>query len=111
MGMAGKRIALEYLNDNNIERIVLSAGEPDSRKIYDLPYLAKVFQSPKLIYAFNVFTARVVSISKMAGHIDEGNEKAAAMAQECPERILNTYWINPAEADCIRKMEDFQKSR
>jgi predicted TIM-barrel fold metal-dependent hydrolase len=105
-----KESVLEYLNDNNIERIVLSAGEPDSRKIYHLPYLAKVFQSPKLIYAFNVITAMVVSASKMADRIDEGNEKAASMAQECPERILNTYWVNPADADCIRKMEDFRKN-
>lgn len=101
--------ALNYMNANNIDKIVLSAGEPDSQKVYKLPYLAKLFTGSKLIYANNALTALIIRISKMNRHIDWGNKKIALMAQECPESILNTYWINPTEVSCIHKMDEFHK--
>lgn len=100
---------LNYMNANNIDKIILSAGEPNSQKVYRLPYLAKVFTSSKLIYANNALTAMIIGISKMNTHIDQGNEKVALMAQEYPEYIMNTYWINPVEVNCIHKMDEFQK--
>lgn len=100
---------LSYMKDNNIYKIVLTAGEPNSKKIYKLPYLAKVFNNSMLIYINNVLTAMMIGISKMNRHIDQGNEKVALMAQEFPDYIMNTYWTNPIEADCIQKIEAFRK--
>ncbi|MBB2183270.1 amidohydrolase family protein [Lachnospiraceae bacterium MD1] len=100
---------LNYMNANNIDKVILTAGEPNSQKVYRLPYLAKVFTSSTLIYANNALTAMIIRISKMNRHIDQGNEKVALMAQECPEHIMNTYWINPIEENCIHKMDEFRR--
>jgi predicted TIM-barrel fold metal-dependent hydrolase len=100
---------VKYLNKNNISKIVLSAGEPNSTKVYSLPYLAKIFKNSALIYFNNMFTALIISLTKMNTHIDEGNEKVALMAEEYPQYIMNTYWINPLEKNCIDKMEEFRK--
>lgn len=99
--------AMEYLRKNDLEKIVLSAGEPDSSKIYKLPYLAKIFKSSRLIYFNNAFTRFLMGLTKMYHHIDQGNEKVALMAKEHPECILNTYWINPTETEALQKMETF----
>ncbi len=98
----------KYRKDNHVDRVLLCAGEPGSKKIYKLPNLAKVFQSSRLIYINNAFTSLIIRISKMNEYIDQGNEKVALMAEEYPEYIMNTYWINPIEEDCMNKMEDFR---
>lgn len=99
--------AMEYLRKNDLEKIVLSAGEPDSSKIYKLPYLAKIFKTSRLIYFNNALTRFLMGLTKMYHHIDQGNEKVALMAKEHPECILNTYWINPTETEALQKMETF----
>ncbi|ADL05246.1 amidohydrolase family protein [Lacrimispora saccharolytica] len=100
---------LSYMKENHIYKIILTAGEPNSKKIYKLPYLAKVFHDSKLIYITNILTAILIRFSKLNKHIDQGNEKVALMAQNFPDYIMNTYWINPLEADCIQKIESFRK--
>lgn len=100
---------IDYMKKNNIYKIILSAGEPNSKKTYKLPYLAKIFKSSRLIYSNNLLTEIMISVSKMNRYLDQGNEKVALMAEECPEYILNTYWINPLEVNCLQKMEDFLK--
>ncbi len=100
---------VSYMKLNNIYKIILTAGEPDSRKVYKLPYLAKMFPGSRLIYMNNALTAMIIGISRMNRHIDQGNETVALMAQEFPDYILSTYWINPVEADCIQKIEVFSK--
>ncbi len=47
----------------------------------------------------NRFTDRISWESRSNyRHIDQGNEKVALMAQNFPDYIMNTYWINPLEA-------------
>lgn len=99
---------IRYLQDNDIDRIILTAGEPNSNKVYNLPNLAKIFKNSSLIYFNNKLTSFIIKVSKMYNHIDEGNDKVALMAEEFPEYIMNTYWINPQENDCIKKMEEFR---
>ncbi len=98
---------VRYMKLNNIYKMILTAGEPNSKKVYKLPYLAKMFPGSRLIYMNNTLTAMIIGISKMNRHIEQGNETVALMAQQFPDYILNTYWINPVEADCLQKIENF----
>lgn len=99
--------AVQYMKTNNIYRMVLTAGEPDSKKVYTLPYMAKWFRSSRLIYMNNALTSMIIGLSKMNRYIDQGNETVALMAQEFPDYLMNTYWIDPVEANCIQKLELF----
>lgn len=100
---------VRYMKLNNVYKMVLTAGEPDSSKVYKLPYLARIFSGSGLIYMNNALTAKIIGISKMNRYINQGNETVALMAQKFPDYILNTYWINPVEVDCIEKIEKFIK--
>ncbi len=101
--------AMEYMEQNQLSKIVLSAGEPNSKKNYKMPYLAKIFKSSNLTYCINKFIAFITKIKKTYKYIDQGNEKVALMAEELPDYILNTYWINPLDANSVDKMEKFYK--
>lgn len=100
---------VRYMKVNNIYKMVLTAGEPDSDKIYRLPYMARWFRSSRLIYMNNALTSMIIKLSKMNQYIDQGNEIVALMAQEFPDYLMNTYWLNPLEADCIQKLELFSR--
>lgn len=99
--------AIKYIKNNDLAKIVLTAGEPNSNKIYKMPYLAKIFKSSRLTYAINYFISFITTIKKTQQYIDEGNEKVALMAEELPDYIMNTYWINPLEEDAVNKMDRF----
>lgn len=99
--------AMQYIKKYDLDKIVLTAGEPDSTKDYKMPYMSKMFKSSRLVYFMNFFISLLTGIKKMSKYIDQGNEKVALMAEKSPDYILNTYWINPLEEDAICKMEKF----
>lgn len=67
---------VRYMKVNNIYKMVLSAGEPDSDKIYRLPYMARWFRSSRLIYMNNALTSMIIKLSKMNQYIDQGKSRS-----------------------------------
>lgn len=87
--------------------VVLCAGEPDSDKNYAYPMLSRIFKGQRLAYAFNKIIRTIVRIKHTSEYIDEQNEKVSEMQKQMPDKIINAYWVNPLEVDCIDKMERF----
>ena len=95
----------QYLSENGIDMVVLSGGEPKSSKNYAYPMLSNIFKGEKLSYFFNKIICKVTRLNNMAEHIEEQNEIVANLAKKCPDMIINTYWINPNDRNCLEKLK------
>lgn len=102
-----KQLILENLNKQGIDKVILSAGEPGSSKNYSFPNFGKLFKSSSLIYFFNKIIGRMVEKSGAARFIDSENERIAKMAERNPDHIMNTYWADICDKDCIEKIKSF----
>ena len=102
-------LVLEYLRQEGIDKVILSAGEHGSSKNYGLPNLAKVFQSSKLIYLNNRLTRKIIEKTGILKFLDEENLRLAQMAEDCPDQIMNTYWVNANDKNPSEKLEEFAK--
>lgn len=97
----------KHLEMKSIDMVVLCAGEPDSDKNYTYPMLSKIFKGQSLAYVFNKIIRTIVKIKHTSDYIDEQNERVSKLQQQLPSKIINAYWANPLEVDCIDKMERF----
>lgn len=95
----------KYLFEHRIDRVVLCGGEPNSCKDYSYPMLSAIFKGENLGYFFNKIICKVTKISHAATHIDEQNEAVYKLACELSEKVVNTYWANPLEKNCVKKMD------
>jgi predicted TIM-barrel fold metal-dependent hydrolase len=96
-----------YLEIKGIDMVVLCAGEPNSDKNYTYPMFSKIFKGQKLVYVFNKIIQTIVKVKHAVDFIDEQNKKVSKLQQSMPDKIINAYWANPLEVDCIDKMERF----
>lgn len=94
----------KYLSEHKIDKVILSGGEPGSSKSYAYPMLSRLFKGEKLSYFFNKIICRVTKLNHVAEHIDEQNKIVADLAERMPEYVINTYWVNPLQSDCLEKM-------
>ena len=97
----------KHSTEHDKDMIVLTGGEPNSDKNYSYPMLSNLVRGEKLCYFFNKIICRVTELKKVAIHIDEQNEFVCSIAKELPGKVINTYWANPLDDDCIVKMENF----
>lgn len=98
---------IKYLDLHGIDMAVLCAGEPESNKSYDYPMLSDIFKSANLGYFFNKIICVVTKISGLPNHIDEQNKVVYNISREHPQRIVNTYWVNPLDEDCLEKLNKY----
>lgn len=98
---------IKYLDLYGIDAVVLCAGEPGSKRSYSYPMMSDTFKSANLGYFFNKIISVVTKISGISNHIDEQNKVVYEMSREYPERIINTYWANPLDKDCIEKLNKY----
>jgi predicted TIM-barrel fold metal-dependent hydrolase len=105
-----------YLNANSIKKqlelkgidmVVLCGGEPDSNRNYTYPMMSKIFKGERLVYVFNKIIRGVVKINHVLDYIDNQNEIVSKLQQQMPDKVINAYWANPLEVNCIDKMERF----
>lgn len=54
---------------------------------------------------FNKIICRVTKISHAANNIDEQNEFVYNLSCQLPEKVINAYWVNPLDDDCIHKLK------
>ncbi|BBF44924.1 hypothetical protein lbkm_3664 [Lachnospiraceae bacterium KM106-2] len=98
---------LKYMKLHKIDKILLCGGEPNSRKDYSYPMLSKVFRGERLGYLFNKIIHLLIKKNHLAQRLDEQNKLVYHYARHLPEQVINAYWINPLEYDCMEKMEEF----
>ncbi|WP_373898784.1 amidohydrolase family protein [Haloimpatiens sp. FM7315] len=100
---------IKYLDSHGIDKVVLCGGEPGSNKNYAYPMLGDVFKSTNLGYFFNKIICFVTKISKVSNHIDEQNKVVYDISKKYPERVINAYWANPLDKNCIEKLNEFYR--
>ncbi|GEM_PF-6745642 len=96
-----------YLNDNNLEAVVLCGGEPGSKRNYPYPMLSEIVAEERARFFINSMITRVIGLNGFAEHFDEENLHIWNLSRELPGRIFPAYWANPLETDCIEKMQAF----
>ncbi|HCW53261.1 MAG TPA: hypothetical protein DG753_05900 [Clostridium sp.] len=103
-----EQLIFENMKRQGIDRVILSAGQKGSIKNYNLPNLGQYIKSSKLMYFFNRIIRIIVNKTGAANFIDSENEKIANMAEKNPEYIMNTYWADLSNKNCIEKLKKFQ---
>ena len=98
-----------YLTEHGIDKVVLCGGEPNSNKNYAYPMLSNLFKDQNLGYFFNKIICKVTKVSHVADHIDNQNEYVYRIHCQLPEKVINTFWVNPIDVDCIDKLEKYYK--
>lgn len=98
---------IKYLDLHGIDKVVLCPGEPGSAKNYSYPMLSDIFKSENLVYFLNRIISFVTNISRVSNHIDEQNKFVYDISREHAQRIVNAYWANPLDDNCIQKLSDY----
>ena len=100
---------MKVLDENNADKVVLCPGEVNSKKSYGLPLLSKMFQQRDFMFGVNRVIGFVTKLSGAAKHIDDQNRYVHELAQMSSGRIIQAYWINPLDWDCLSTLEnDYQ---
>lgn len=96
---------IEVLDRNKAEKIVLCPGEPGSKKSYTLPLWAEKYPHRDVMFFVNRIIGLVIKLTGASKHIDTQNRYVFELAQKSPDRILQAYWVNPKDKDCLKKLE------
>ncbi len=94
-----------FLDDAGVDKVVLTAGELDSVKSYNLADIANWFPQKDVVFWINRLARFSVSLTGSAGHLDERNAHVAALVRACPDRVLQFYWTDPTRPDIIHELE------
>jgi len=97
---------LKVLDDTGVSKVVLTAGQLDSTKTYNLPDIAKWFPHRDVIYAVNAFTKRMITITRAAEKLDVRNAYVNTLTRLCPDRILQFYWADPRREDITVELDE-----
>ena len=100
---------IKSLNENNVDYVVL-AGTPEinSEKNQDLSFFSKFAEKhpENLIYFTNTIVKKVNALNRTSKKIELGNEYVHNLVKQYPDRILQFYWIDPAEGSILTKLDD-----
>lgn len=85
---------IKILDENGTDKVILVPGELDSHKNYRLPDLARLFPRLDAVAITNRLTRVIIPLSGAARKIaHEGNQYVYSLAQHCPDRIMQFYWV------------------
>ena len=107
----GTESVKRYLKEHKIDKVILCGGEPNSNKDYGYPMLSNIFTGEKLGYFFNKIISKVTHLHSLSQEIDRQNQLVYDISASLPEQVLNAYWINPAEENCLEKMKRFYETK
>lgn len=102
----GEKI-IRYLDENKIDKVVLCAGELGNSKSYSYPMVSDIIRDEDLGYIFNKIICMVAKMSNLIKTLDDANKYVYDIAKKSNGRIINVYWANPLEANCLEKINDF----
>ena len=84
---------VKILDANQVDKVLLTAGEPNSTKIYNLPNLAGWFPNRDVIAWINALSKLILRVSGTARHLYQGNAYVYGLVRQAPDRILQVYWV------------------
>lgn len=98
-----------YIDNNKLDKLVLCPGEPKSIKNRSVPMICNIVKSENLGYRFNHIISLVTQLSGVSKSIDKQNEIISLLAKSNLNKIVQAYWVNPLEKNCIEKLEKNHK--
>jgi len=98
---------IKHLDLHGIDKVVLCPGEPGSTKNYSYPMLSDIFKSVNLVYSLNKIICFATKMSGVSNHIDEQNKLVYDISREYPQRIVNAYWADPLDENCLQKLNEY----
>lgn len=84
---------IKNLNNNNVDLVILSPGELNSKKTYSMPNIAELFPTKNVAKVTNVMTKIVTRLTGAIKTIPLGNEYVYDLTTKCKNRILQCLWI------------------
>jgi predicted TIM-barrel fold metal-dependent hydrolase len=100
---------LSLLDALGVDKVVLTPGELNSDRTYVFPNIARVFPSRDVVPFFNLVTKVTISITRAGRHIEIGNDYVRSLVDDCPDRIIQCYWVylsNPGALDLLEARFD-----
>lgn len=98
---------VEYLDANNIDMVVLCAGEANSERNYKKPVYPNASFMQKLVFFFKNIIMSIKKTRILPENLDEQNKFVYKLSKKLPTRVINSYWVNPLDEDCIEKLDEF----
>jgi len=95
----------DYLDQNNVDKVVLVPGELNSSKTYNLPHFSKMFTERNIVKWTNLVTRIIVNVSGKATEIQKGNQYVYDLSRQCPEKIFQFFWVTQHIKDLISELE------
>ncbi len=85
------------LDDLEVDKVILCPGPINGPQRWPVPDLTGILRRRRLNYVGN-------KLIRLAGHLvpvkhslTEGNAYVASMAERCPGRIVQAYWVDPTD--------------
>ncbi len=97
---------IKMLDENKADKVVLCPGEINSKKTYGLPLLSERFPQKDFMFAVNRVIGFMTKLTGAAKHIDKQNRYVYELSQMSSGRIIQAYWINPLDRDCLSNLEN-----
>jgi len=96
----------KYLNEHHIDKLVLCGGESKSRRNYRYPMLGNVIKSESLPYVWNRLIGILIRRKRLNSTIEQQNEAVYRIARRMNGRVIQAYWVDPMQEDCMKKLEE-----
>jgi uncharacterized protein len=82
---------VKKLNENKLDKVVLFPGETGSHKVEKVGD----HKHKEVLYFTNIIGTFFGKFLNLSPKIDRGNAYVYQMQQDCPERIVQFYWLTP----------------
>jgi len=113
---AGEFFAAEdifrILDDEGVGRVVLSPGPVNEPKKYAVPNISRLQGKRRLGFVGNRFLALLAGRVNRKVDYGRANAEVAAMARRHPDRIVQSYWVDPADKETMAglaaRLEDWK---
>jgi predicted TIM-barrel fold metal-dependent hydrolase len=97
---------IRVLDQNGVDRVLLTPGQKDLEKEYNLPDLARLFPNRDVVPVTNALTRLVTKITGTLQQIQDGNGYVYRLAQRYPERIVQFYWATLNTPGILEQVEN-----
>jgi len=90
---------VRHLDEEGVDKVILCPGPIHEPKKYAVPNIARLQGKRRLGFAGNRFLALLARRVNRKVDYGRANAEVAAMARLHPDRIIQSYWVNPADKE------------
>ncbi len=97
---------LRVLDELGVDKVALCTNFENNQRNQSLPQLAKWFPGSDVMLPMNRLIKLMNTLAKPKAGLMLGNEYVARLASQCPDRIIQFYWVDPNEPDALDALVD-----